>query len=197
MNTLQKVKKYCTDILESSTCEKLSYHNFSHTRRVVENAQKIIQYQQVSDNDAELIIISAWFHDVGFCEAYYRHEDESIRLAHAKLKDLCYDPNKIIKVLNCIKATKMPQSPTNVLGEMLCDSDLHHLGSTNFFYYNKLLRTEWAKECNKTFSDLEWYRLNIDFLDNHTYFTQYGQQELEKTKQINLQKLNNMVNSIQ
>ena len=194
MSIIQEVRNYCTNILENSTCKKLPYHNFLHTSKVVENVDKIIQYQHVSD--AELIIISAWFHDVGFCETYFGHEDESIRLAHKYLQGLNYNPDKITAILNCIEATKMPQNPTTILEEILCDSDLYHLGNNNYFHHNQLLRTEWIIECNKTFSDLEWYRLNKDFLDTHKYFTHYGQQKLEKGKQINIQKLNNKISSI-
>lgn len=188
MYIIEKVKSYCIDILEGNRCKKLPYHNLTHTNRVVDNAKKIIQYLQIPDNDAEIIIISAWFHDIGFCETYYGHEDESIRLTHQYLKDLDYEADKIALVLSCIEATKIPQNPKNILGEILCDSDLHHLGSTNYFYYNKLLRSEWSTECNKSFTNLEWYRLNKEFLENHKYFTQYGQQELEKIKQLNIEK---------
>ena len=189
MTIIEKVKSYCTNILEGNICKKLPYHNLLHTKRVVDSAKKIIQYLQIPDEDAEIIIISAWFHDIGFCETYYGHEDESIRLANQYLKDLGYETDKIALVLSCIEATKIPQNPKNILGEILCDSDLHHLGSTNYFSYNRLLRTEWSNECDKSFTDLEWYRLNKDFLENHKYFTQYGQQELKKVKLLNIEKL--------
>jgi hypothetical protein len=35
----------------------------------------------VSTLETEMIIITAWFHDLGFCEAYKGHEEINIKVA--------------------------------------------------------------------------------------------------------------------
>ena len=109
MTILKEVKSYCIGILEGNTCKNLTYHNLSHTSEVVEQLKKMLTHFDISSSDAELLIIAGWFHDVGFCETYIGHEDESIRLAHQFLQNSGYGTDKIKAVLSCIEATKMPQ----------------------------------------------------------------------------------------
>ncbi len=77
--------------------------------------------------------------------------------------------------------------------DVLCDADLFHLGTTNFFYRNILLRKEWELFCDLKMTDEEWEMLNIKFLENHRFKTAYGKEVLEQGKQDNLIKLKQLI----
>lgn len=67
---LETVQAYCENILTTTKCKELPFHNVEHTRQVMQNADTISQHIGLSDEEKEPIFIAAWFHDTGFCQAY-------------------------------------------------------------------------------------------------------------------------------
>ena len=63
-------------------------------------------------------------------------------IAHNFLHSIGYPSSKIEQVKQCIVATQMPQNPSSLVEELLCDADLHHLGKPDFQKYTELLRLE-------------------------------------------------------
>jgi len=190
---LSKVKQYCTGILENSKCSKLPFHNMEHTQEVVANTKKILAKMTVSPLETEMAIIAAWFHDIGFCEAYKGHEEISIKLACEFLEHEHYKTSDIQAITQCIQSTKLPQIPENEIAKVLCDADLFHVSTPNFFYRKQLLRKEWENEFNKFYTDMEWHQLNLEFLQNHQFLTEYGMAVLERGQQLNIRKVENLI----
>lgn len=191
---ITKTKEYCTKILSSSNCEKLPFHNLTHTQEVVEHVALIAKEIGLDSEQTEPIIIAAWFHDTGHSKTYFGHEEVSKELANVYLKSEKYDSEKIKIVLSCINATQMPQRPSNIYAEVLCDADLFHIGTEMFFCKKLLLRREWELENIKTYSDVEWHKINLTFLNKHKFKTNYGRTVLESVKQDNLKKVKNILN---
>lgn len=190
---LSKVEQYCTRILENSTCENLPFHNIEHTLEVVANTQKILAEMTISSKEAEAAVIAAWFHDTGFCEVYAGHEEASIKLTSEFLLKQGYNAEGIKAVTQCIEATKMPQNPKTELAKVLCDADLFHVSTPHFFYRKQLLRKEWEDEFNKYYNDMEWHELNLEFLQNHQFLTEYGKTTLGKGQKTNIKKIKNLI----
>lgn len=165
------------------------YHNFKHTSEVADHVRKISKKMDLSEDDTEIVTLAAYFHDVGFIEKAANHEDIGSEIAEKFLKEKNYPENKIEKVKECIIATKYPPAPKNLLEEILCDSDLYHLGSKDYEDKTELLRVEWEKSENRIYSEMEWLKLNIDFLSNHKYYTKYAKKNLEDNKIASLLKL--------
>lgn len=193
MSLTAKVENHCTDILANSDCRKLPFHNLRHTQEVVNNVKLISQKLQLSASERELVEIAAWFHDTGFCETYKGHEEESIAIAIKFLTLEGLDAHFIDTICTCIKATKMPQQPENKYAEVLCDADIFHIGTPNFFYRKLLLRREWETFCDLNLNDLEWHKLNLEFLHKHHFRTSYGQNVLEVGKIDNLKKVKQII----
>jgi uncharacterized protein len=190
---VNKVESYCTTLLEQSSCNTLPFHNIVHTREVVKNTVNILTRMKLSSEESEPLVIAAWFHDTGFSKKYKGHEDVSINLAKTFLSKHQYPPRKIDVVIECIEATKMPQNPKTELAKVLCDADLFHVGTPNFFYRKQLLRKEWENEFNKQYTDMEWHQLNLVFLQEHEFFTDYGKKRLKNESRENIEKLKNLI----
>jgi predicted metal-dependent HD superfamily phosphohydrolase len=165
------------------------YHNYKHTEDVVDSVKKLAAKQNLSAEDTEIVTLAAWFHDTGFIERSINHEDISIRIAEDYLKSINYSDENIAKVIGCINATRYPQLPQNILEEIIADADLFHLGTKDYYDKTELLRLEWERSENKKFTDLEWLKLNIDFLTGHKYFTKYSIKNLDGSKTEKLIKL--------
>lgn len=186
---INNVSEYCSDLLTTSKCRELPFHNLQHTKEVMQNVKYLCAAMDISEQDTEVLIIAAWFHDTGFSVTYKGHEDESKRIATAYLKLQKANQDIIDKVCNCIDATKMPQCPTTKLAEILCDADIFHISNSHFFYRKLLLRREWEVFCDNKVSDLEWHKLNLEFLKKHHFRSIYGKDILEKGKQENMDKV--------
>ncbi len=193
MPMVEQAEKFCTDILTNSRCKELPFHNYNHTVQVVNNVLKIGKGLSIKSAELEPVIIAAWFHDTGFCDAYDGHEPISISLAKEFLSKTGYPIDKIAVVTSCIEATKMTQNPANKYAEILCDADVLHIADNNFFYRKLLLRREWELVLDKYYSDKEWHELNYEFLKSHTFFTSYVRDSCAKGKLTNERKVNDIL----
>ncbi len=181
---------YVFDLLKTRLPSVYVYHNYRHTEDVVDAAKKIGNKSGLNDEEIEIVTLAAWFHDTGFIERSDNHEDASIRIATEFLKNNNYRDEKLAKVVECIDVTRYGTAPANLLQEVMCDADLFHLGKDNEYYdKSDLLRLEWEKTNNKPYSELEWLKINIDFLSTHKFYTRYAKKVMDEGKAELLLKL--------
>jgi len=185
----QSASEYVYDLMKDKLPGIYVYHNYKHTSEVVDAIKKIGNKSDLSENDSEIVTLAGWFHDAGFTQKYENHEDVSIEIARNFLKENNYPEEKIEKVVNCINATRFPQDPKNLLEEIICDADLYHLGTKDYDDKSDLLRVEWEKTGNKEYTQLDWIKINIDFLLSHKFYTKYAKKNLEENKTDMLVKL--------
>ncbi len=186
---IDRVEKYCTNLLSSPEIIRLPFHNLIHTQEVVQNVKNITTALNINDENRERLIIAAWFHDTGFTKTYKGHEDESKQIATKFLREEQLDEQPIQIIYNCIEATKMPQSPTTQLAEILCDADIFNISNLRFFYHKLLMRREWEVFCDMKVTDKEWHVLNLEFLQNFHFWSSYGINFLEAGKQENVERV--------
>ena len=169
-----------------------SFHNLTHILQVVNAAEEIANYYQLNDNDHFILIVSAWFHDIGFATGKAEeHENQSMRVATNFLLEHNTAPEVILRVSSCIQATSLSMYPVNFVEEIMCDADLYHLGTNDFKVMNDRLKQEQQAYLKKKFSKRKWLQHDIDFLQSHQYFTDYCRQKLEPKKQEWLHRLQN------
>ena len=193
---LEHTKKYVVDLMTNKLPEQYVYHNLSHTLDVVEAAEEIAAHSNLDNEQMEVLLIAAYLHDIGYTKSSDKHEDHSITLSKEFLNEMGVDPNYIEQVTSCIEATKMPQNPKNIVQEVLCDADLYHLSSGQYFEKAELLRTEFSAIEKDIITESEWLDMSTVFIDNHNYFTEYGKTELTPKKTKNLKKIKKRLRSI-
>jgi predicted metal-dependent HD superfamily phosphohydrolase len=168
------IKAYVFSTFKNDMPAQIVYHNFDHTVDVVNAAFEIGTQEGISEDDMEVLLTAAWFHDIGFTSVYQDHEKVSAAMAEKYLKENGYPEEKIEQVSKLILSTCMPQKPTTLLEEVLCDADLYHLGSEAYIEKSSLLRTEWELAEGKQLTDAEWYSQGDNFFNKHRYFTNYA-----------------------
>jgi predicted metal-dependent HD superfamily phosphohydrolase len=187
---LLDVEGYVSDLFLTKVNKSIRFHNLAHTQGVVMACEEIAHYYQLHEEDHLALIVAAWFHDTGFSSGKaHGHEEISIQLATNFLTEHNADAAFIAKVTSCIEATKMPQAPKNLIEQILCDADLFHLGTDEFAERNRLLREELVEFSKQDISKKQWRKMNISFLENHKYFTDYGRRQLQPVKEKNLEEL--------
>ena len=145
------VKKYraiAESILRNKISPNLVYHTIDHTRAVVEAFKEIGYASNLSEKELELGTVAAWFHDTGYSKMTTFHEQESISIFSEKLDDGDFSSEDISTIHELIKGTRMPQQPTSMLGKVICDADLHHLGTESFYERSELLKKEMENGCD-------------------------------------------------
>jgi predicted metal-dependent HD superfamily phosphohydrolase len=190
---LEKVSEYSTAYYGLHANPDLHYHNIKHTGYVVDKATQIANHYQLTDRDFFVVVAAAWFHDLGYMIDMKRHEEESAVLAETFLKHNGADDADIQAVKGCILATQMPQSPKLLVEQIICDADLFHLGTDDFFEKDKGLLKEYRIVYNADITKLEWRRKSIKFLEGHHYHTDYCQVLLNSGKEKNIAMFKNKV----
>ncbi len=187
---LPAARNYVTEVFTHQVKPELVFHSLSHTEEVVDACSYMANHYQLNEEDRLVLLLAAWFHDTGYCcgEAA-GHEHKSVELATNFLTGQNVDSKIIQRVTSAIEATRMPQSPVNQVEKILCDGDMHHLATEDFKAKSQLLRQEREWLLGQDISKKEWNKNNIQFLENHKYFTSYGQEQLEPTKLENLASL--------
>ncbi|MBN1302225.1 MAG: HD domain-containing protein [Melioribacteraceae bacterium] len=188
-NILEITELFVRKIFEKNSNPDHVYHNLTHTCEVVEAAAKIASGVGLKDDELEMLLIAAWFHDIGYTQSSEEHEELSAEAAEKFLQEQNYDPGRMKIILSAIKATKLPQIPSDIVGEILCDADLSHLSGNDFFEKGELLRNEFEKRYHRKYSDEEWLKNSYDFMMGHEYFTRYALKIFVPGKEKNLLEL--------
>jgi len=186
---LQKSKKYVESFLKENLTDGIYYHDLEHTQEVVNASLEIGIASNISDEELEIVLIAAWFHDTGYFKGMENHEEISKAVAEKFLKQEGVQESKIAAVGGCILATKIPQTPNNIMEEVLCDADLYHVSTREFFTKSELLRKEFSLVFPDEIQLDEWFKNSIKFLKNHSFFTLYAKEKLLPAKKENLKKL--------
>ena len=179
---LQKVKKFILGKLKKELPQNLTYHNTRHIKDVFKAARMLAKIEQVKGEDLILLLTAVLFHDSGFLWQPYEHEKVSCEIARKYLPVYGYSPGQIERICGMIMATKMPQTPHDLLEEIICDSDLDYLGRDDFFTIGLGLYYELSMYGLLSSRD-EWNVLQIRFLEKHKYFTSSARQLRQPKKE--------------
>ncbi len=189
-NLLVEIEKYVSLLLRTELSHIYTYHSLSHTQRVVKSTKELIEGEKISDDDAQNLLIAAWFHDVGYINGFENHEERSKEIGAEFLKKHNVDDNKIAQITNLILATKMGYVPKTLPERVIRDADCAHFKSKGFAEISELLRNEWEQTCEKMFSDSKWTKENISFLTKqHQFYTDHAISNWQKGKDKNLASL--------
>ncbi len=187
--TLDKARQYIRRYFETEI-GSYCFHDKIHTQDVVKAVEEMVSYYTLPESDRFVVLCSAYFHDLGYLNGGSKgHEMRSIEIAERFLKEEACPDHLQLQVANCIRATRMPQSPQNLLEQILCDADLFHLGSDAFEERNKLMHQEAEEVQGEKIEKGLWRGMTVMLLKNHHYHTEYAREKLDAKKQKNLEAL--------
>jgi predicted metal-dependent HD superfamily phosphohydrolase len=187
---LSAAQNYVSDLFNTKLNKSIHFHTLQHTQDVLAGSEIMAEHYQLAEEDRFALSIAAWFHDTGYCEGTAKgHEEMSIQMAEKFMTEHQVSQPVMDKVKGCINATRLPQNPTNLIEQIICDADLFHLGTADFKEKNRLLRKELNDFVGLDLSKKEWRRLNVDFLLKHSYFTSYANENLHPLKTVYLDEL--------
>lgn len=163
-------KAFIIDKLERELSADLSYHGLHHTLDVLRVTEELCLAESINPYEALLLKTAALFHDSGFVKSNKEHETLGCALVREHLPRYDFTTLEIERICGMILATKIPQSPANFLEAILCDADLDYLGRDDFYDIGSTLFEE-LRTYNVLQREEDWNRLQVSFLEKHTFFT--------------------------
>jgi len=186
------IQEIILDKLERELPDYLFYHNVKHTVDVVTEVELIGWGEGCTDEEILLLKTAGLFHDVGHTVAYDNHEYHGTIIAKEMLPKFNYSPEQIERICAIIMSTKLPPKPTNLLEDIICDSDLDYLGRSDFIPVSNTLFEE-LKAQNKMGSLNDWNKIQVKFISGHQYFTKTARSLREVNKQLQIERIQSLI----
>jgi len=186
------IQEIILDKLERELPDYLFYHNVKHTVDVVTEVELIGWGEGCTDEEILLLKTAGLFHDAGHTITYDNHEYHGTLLAREMLPKYNYSPEQIERICSIIMATKLPPRPTNLLENIICDSDLDYLGRSDFIPVSNTLFEE-LKAQNKIGTLNDWNKLQVKFISGHQYFTHTARSLREVNKQQQIERIQSLI----
>jgi class 3 adenylate cyclase len=180
------------DKLERELPGFVFYHNVKHTVDVVTEVELIGWAEGCSDEEILLLKTAGLFHDTGITVSFDNHEFHGAEYARKILPGYNYLPEQINRICEIIMATKLPPKPSNLLEEIICDSDLDYLGRSDFIPVSNTLFEELRAQ-NKMKDINEWNKLQVRFISGHQYFTKTARSLREVNKQLQIERIQSLI----
>jgi predicted metal-dependent HD superfamily phosphohydrolase len=185
---LKEAENYIKDFFAEHLSASYVFHDAEHTAQTVSAAKIIGEGFRLGERDMQVLLLATWFHDTGYIQGPAEHEERSCANVTAFLQGKVSDAD-LSDILSCIRATKVPQNPQNLLDQIICDADLSHLGMETYWDRNSRLRQEFSLTRSNVMSDLEWVDFEINFMLTHEYHTVVAQELFNKRKAKHIQLL--------
>lgn len=185
-NLLPKAEDLVFHLFKDKLSQAYVYHNFNHTKRVVESANLLSEKKGLKPHQHELLLLAAWFHDTGYVVSEEHHEEHSKAIARSFLEEHQIPQEDIKLIEAAIQVTQLGVEPKTDLENILKDADCSHFAREDFKEISELLRQELnLKGC--AYSTHEWLSMNITMLtEQHKFYTDYAARNWGPIKQKNL-----------
>lgn len=184
----QGAKAYILERLRNELPATRTYHSFEHTLDVYASAIDIAEAEGVTGEGLIILKLAALYHDSGFVIHDRDHEENGCRIVREHLPRFGATTEEVDRICDLIMATRVPQSPRNKLGRILCDADLDYLGRNDFNLIGHMLFKE-MMTYGVVKNEREWNELQLRFLQRHQYFTATNKRLREPVKQQHLEEV--------
>ena len=192
---VKDVAEYVFNLFKENLPNDYVYHNYNHTLDTVKGCKKLSKSYNLTSRNYEVLLLAAWFHDTGYVETYQDHEDKSVKLMKSYLEGN-YPDDDISEIESLILSTKHGVVPDGSLQEILHDADYINLGTKKFCHRADLLRIEWERILHKTYTELEWAQLQLQFLIDTTFKTEEAISSLDTLREANILDQHNRIEEL-
>lgn len=177
----QQAKSYINARLRKELPRHLTYHSVAHVRDVYKAAERLAKAEGVKGEDLTLLLTAVLFHDAGFIFQSKDHEKIGCDIVREDLPRFEYTPEQIERICGMIMATRIPQTPHNLLEQIIADADLDYLGRNDFWTIGNTLFEE-LQMYGIIQTEEQWNALQVKFLEQHHYFTETALQTRKPKK---------------
>ena len=184
----RNMERYVLNFLSNNLPDNLHYHGLHHTVAVEKAAELIALEEGIRGEELFLLKTAALLHDAGFTEQYANNEEIGAEIAAKILPNFGYTDAHIQTIQRLIIATSVPQKPSDLLEQILCDADLFYIGKKSFHDIADTLKQE-LLDREVVENDFEWDKIQVKFLTDHHYHTSYAKRISVEKKKIRIAEI--------
>lgn len=185
---IDSLESFVVGRLRENLAPELFYHCPDHTLDVLQASRRIAKSEGLPGEKLVLLEAAALLHDTGFLFTYRDHEEASVKFAKEILPKFGFSDSQLPEICSAIMATRIPQTPESQIGRILCDADLDYLGRNDFYSIGETLFRELSHR--GAVQDFQaWNKIQIKFLEPHSYWTETNRRDREPQKQAYLSEL--------
>ncbi len=189
MVNLPAIRQHVIAMLSAGLSGALTYHGIHHTLDVTAQCLSIAAQEGISGEAIlQELEVAALYHDTGFLFTYEKHEERGCIIAREQLPGFGLDAAAVDAVCALIMATRVPQEPANHLQQIICDADLDYLGREDFPETGNSLKQE-LMTYNLVADEQDWEEKQLQFLQQHHFFTATSRRNREPVKNAFIQQL--------
>jgi len=186
----KKAQQFALLYFETEIPTKYVFHSNAHTREVVAAGRSLSKELSLTDEQTTALEIALWFHDLGYAKGgHENHEKRSAELATNFLRDHDAEEVLISTVQRLIMVTRRDAEPEDLLEEVVKDADTSHIGSKSYLAKLGLLRSEWEAVGREQYDEKDWLKLNLEFLQRHSFRSPVARSIYRRRKRKNILKL--------
>lgn len=191
-----KASEFILNKVKTDLPEFLKYHSYHHVMDVLDAAITLADLEGLSEYETLLLKTAVLYHDSGFTRQSNEHEKIGCDIAKETLPNFGYSEKEIEQICGMIMATKIPQTPHNLLEQIICDADLDYLGRDDFWQIGSNLYNELVIY-GVLNNERDWNRLQLKFLTSHNYFTKSAIRLRQGKKNDHVEKIKQIVSTYQ
>ncbi len=195
MNNLyaeEEISEFIFKLFKDKLSNYFLYHNFAHTHQTVETVRELAEDFKLPEEEFENLVIAAWFHDSGYTQGHQNHEEEGIKILKAYFGGQLPD-KRFKQIEQLILSTKFGHEQTSLSEEIIHDADYVNMGKKSFSKRAELLRCEWEKTNKKTYDNLEWAELQLDFLISKKFKTSFSVHKFGNRREKNIEEQRRLI----
>jgi len=135
------------DILRSMWQEPWrKYHTITHLSNLLEEIERLLKEEDISVEEFNILVITAFFHDCVWQPASQNNEDESIKVFEKMAVSINEnDKKQIIDIINVTKSVSTPQNKNSLEYAfwMMDNSVIFNSDEIELIHYENLIRQEY------------------------------------------------------
>jgi len=171
----------------------LIYYGYKRSREVVGVTKEIAKGNKLNGDDGQVLLLAAWFHDAGYAGGENGGLAKSIEHARTFLAQQGQPQRIGDAVAACLQGVDGEDLHDGLVQDVLRDALLVSIASKNYPQEAELLRLDEERLTGKVYSDVEWTRSRIDYLQNHAFRTRWAQLEYNGQRARNLVRLHKLL----
>ena len=177
------------ELLRERLPETVLFHNYRYTVDVANSVRQIGQKAGLEDDELQLVILAAWFHNTGFTEGTEGHVDASVRIAAGFLEAHEVGDEDIATVASLIRVAHSEDEPETEAERVMQDAARAYLGRKKFFLYSDRLREEKRLLGEADYDDREWAEQQLKELTGVPFRTKYAKKKYGERRRQNLKQV--------
>lgn len=189
-NILSAVELFSTNIIIDKVPDNVVYHTIDFTHRLISGINQISMNDSLSEEDKELLLIAGWLYCTGYKDAEMFKGKKIFtgcitctqRISKKFLNEFNYPKDRIIKIFEIYDHSVLPAQPKDRLEKIFCDALYMDFAREKAMNYLKKMYNELLLFNAIGIGKKKWYVEVSDILEKHKYFTEYGKNNLELSK---------------